>query len=155
MSTIKKQANARRNKERRVNAVRHQVNRAEARHRAERVTTSAGLFVALIKERGFVRDGGNFTKRMDNGDVHEIVMDYIPGKAALLVINPYNPESDTLGECAHVLHYDEQPLPTKTREYLERKAKPKHQRSVHYKKEKPVRAMAAAFQKALTPSPEE
>jgi hypothetical protein len=147
MSTIKKQANARRTKERRVNAVRHQVNRAEARHRAERVTTSAGLFVALIKERGFVRDG-TFTKRMDNGDVHEIVMDYIPGKAALLVINPVT-GGDTIGECAHVLYYDEQPLPTKTREYLERKAKPK-QRSVHYKKEKPARAMAAAFQKAIS-----
>lgn len=149
MSNIKKQANVRRTKERRVNAIRHQVNRAEARHNAERVTTSAGLFVALIKERGFVRDGTTFTKRMDNGDVHEIVMDYIPGKAALLVINPVT-DGDTLGECAHVLRYDDQSLPTKTREYLERKAmtKHKHQRSVHYKKDKPVRAMAAAFHKA-------
>ena len=147
-NNIKKQASVRRGKERRVNAVRSQVNRAEARHRAERVTTSAGLFVALIKELGFLRDRTTFTKRMGNGDIHEIVMDYIPGKAALLVINPST--GDTLGEYAYVLSYADQPLPTKTREHLERKAivKP-HQRSVHYKKAPARGALANAFLKAL------
>jgi hypothetical protein len=137
MSTIKKQARVQRTAHRKDVARKHRVNVADKNERRERVTTAVGLFVALIKERGFVRcsETGKYSKRMDDGTVHTIVLDYIPGKTALLIINPGAGQAGDLGECAHSVHYDECPLPTKTIEYLQRKveqvrraARPNNQR---------------------------
>lgn len=99
-------------------------------------TTAAGLFVALIKERGFIRDRetGHYVKRMDNGDTHSLIIDYVPTKAALLVVNAGSGGVGELGESACSVHYDEQPLPTKTLEYLARQQrKPQRRQATPYR----------------------
>lgn len=123
MSTIKKQARVQRSARRKDAQRRHRVNVRNKQDNRERVTTAAGLFVAYIREQGYVRDrdSGKYTKQMANGDTHTIVMDYVPGKSALLIINEGWGLPGEYGEYAHSVHCEECPLPEKTVQYLSRK----------------------------------
>lgn len=89
-----------------------------SKHDNQRRLTVGGLFVRLIKDYGFVRTSSRtqhtvFAKEAEDGQTHTITMDYIPGKAALLVV--YDGSDEILNR---VLYYREQPIPEATRRAL-------------------------------------
>lgn len=104
------------------NTNRHHAKRRRNQDNQRRMTVG-GLFVRLLKERGFVRttsrtDRTVFAKETGDGQTHTVTMDYIPGQAALLVV--YDGDTEVV---QHVLYYREQPVPEATRKALAPKRK--------------------------------
>lgn len=104
-------------KHRKVVGTRARVNAARKQHNTTQVT-ALGLFVALLKERGFVRHEQlrrTYYKVLDNGDTQLVLLDYIKDNAALLLCG--SAENDG-PDVQHVLYYHEQPLAQVTIKWL-------------------------------------
>lgn len=129
-----KRVRVRREGHRKVMQHRHRKN--HERKLSEQVCRPTGLFIALIKERGFVRYEHNpkvWFKRPDNGDVQVILVDYIKDKAALLLAGSNEYEDP---EVQYVLYYEEQPLAQVTVTWLARQQEAKRVRTKIRKWEK-------------------
>lgn len=109
---------------------RHKHNQRNKQERRQRLT-AGGLFVRLIKDMGFVRQPntpirGTVFEKLDDSQsqLHTITMDYILGKAALLVVYDIKDDGNRwvgVPIINKVLYYDEQPVPEATRKAMESK----------------------------------